>query len=103
MAREVQAKSIEGSILSNLATVFDSSGESEKAVGFHQQAISVQQLLKTKPEEGRSWNNLAMAFFNLGQTEKAIEAYEKALSIVREGDDKTAAAGILQNYGQRRS
>jgi CHAT domain-containing protein/Tfp pilus assembly protein PilF len=79
---------------------YSNAGQSEKAIGYYEQALEIEREIKDRGAEGRTLNNLGVAYaFGLGQREKAIGYYEQALVIRRELGDRLGEGRMLGNLG----
>jgi len=63
---------------------YDSLGEYEKAIAFHEQSLAVKREIGKRQGEATSLGNLGSAYDSLGEYEKAIVFREQSLAISRE-------------------
>ena len=63
-------------------------GEVERAIEYHEQALSIHREVKNRQGEGSTLGNLGSAYANLGEVERAIEYFEQALKISRDIQDR---------------
>jgi tetratricopeptide (TPR) repeat protein len=59
--------------LGNLGLAYDSLGQYERAIDFHQQSLAISREIKDRLGEGASLGNLGNAYLSLGQYERAID------------------------------
>jgi tetratricopeptide (TPR) repeat protein len=67
-----------------LGNSFDSLGQFEKAVEYHQKHFAIAKEVGDRAGQGRAYGNLGIAFKSLGQFEKAVEYHNKHLAIAKE-------------------
>jgi len=86
-------------LFEQLAQLYYSLGEVEKAIGYYEQALAIAREIGHKQGEGADLGNLGNAYRNLGEVEKAIGYYEQALAIAREIGHKQGEGADLGNLG----
>lgn len=71
-------------LLSNLALLYEETGNTDKAIPLHRQALEIKQRIYPPDDEqlGISYNFLGLAQKKNGQLEEARENYEQSLSIL---------------------
>ncbi len=73
-------------LLHNLAEIYRSMGEYDKALEFYQKSLVIwEEVLGIKhPDTARSYNNIGLVYDSIGEYDKALEFYQKALAIREE-------------------
>ena len=74
-------------------------GEVERAIEYHEQALSIHREVKNRQGEGNALGNLGGAYYRLGEVERAIEYHEQALKISREVKNRQGEGNALGNLG----
>jgi len=87
----------------NLATAYWHLGQIQRAIRFHEQALSAARQSHNRGNEVVWLGNLANCLADLGQTARAIECFEQVLAIHRELHDRMGECTILGNLGSRYS
>jgi len=90
----------EGTLLNNIARVYDALGQREKALTQYEQALAIMREVGDRSGEGTTLNNIAAVYSALGQKEKALEQYEQALAIMREVGDRSGEGTTLNNIAR---
>ena len=73
IAQAVGDKANEGRVYNNLGNAFQSLGDFNKAVEYHNLDLSIAKELGDKAEEGGAYGNLGNAFQSRGDFNKAVE------------------------------
>jgi tetratricopeptide (TPR) repeat protein len=84
-------------ILAELGTIHFFTGETRKAIDYHEQALAIAREIGDRRGEGADLGNLGNAYAALGETRKAIDYYEQALTIYREIGDRRGEGNALWN------
>ncbi len=79
--REIGARSGEMTSLSALGNDYDSLGQFQRAIDYHQQDLEIAREIGNRQWEGTSLGGLGQAYNSLGQYQKAIEYHQQALDI----------------------
>jgi tetratricopeptide (TPR) repeat protein len=74
-------------------------GQYEPALQTFQQALVLNQAMRSKAEEARTLHKIGSVYFRVGQYQKALEFYQQALPIRREIGDKAGQAHTFNNMG----
>jgi len=98
-ARELKNRQNEGGFSGNLGIAYSSLGQVDKAIEYHEQALTISRETGDRRNEGNWLGNLGIAYKNLGQVDKAIEYHEQALTISREIGDRRGEGSRLGNLG----
>jgi tetratricopeptide (TPR) repeat protein len=80
--------SLQTANLTNLGNAYYSLGQFERALGYYEQALSVDRETGDRRGEGVRLGNLGNAYHALGQVERAIKLYAEALVTAREIGDR---------------
>jgi len=90
-------------ILNDYAIMYDELGEYNKAIEFHNKALTIRldTLGDNHSSTATTYNNLGIAWSNKGDYDKAIEFYNKALTIYLDtlGDNHPSMANTYNNLG----
>ncbi|XGV86832.1 MAG: tetratricopeptide repeat protein [Limnothrix sp. BL-A-16] len=92
--RQGEAKS-----LGNLGLAYDSLGQVQRAIDFHEQHRAISREIGDRQGEAASLGNLGNAYRSLGQFQRAIDLHEQSLAIKREIGDRQGEAASLGNLG----
>ncbi len=89
--------------LNNLGVHWNRSGNSEKALEAHAEALSIRKaaLPEDHPSIGTSYNNLAIALDDLGRADEALELKQRALGVFEKayGPSSRQVGTTLNNLG----
>lgn len=85
-------------ILHNLASLYVSLGEPEKALAHYKRVLDLQQ--GDSRTTAITWTSLGTVLFNLGRREEAREDWERALDLSRRSGNAEAEAQVLHNLGR---
>ncbi|UNU22112.1 CHAT domain-containing protein [Microcoleus vaginatus PCC 9802] len=99
MSREIGNRQGEANSLGNLGNAFDSLGQFDRAIAFHEQSLEIKREIGDRQGEANSLGNLGSAYISLGQYQKAIAFHEQSLEISREIGDRQGEAASLGNLG----
>ena len=97
--RELKYRPLEGRVLSNLGSTYDTLGNYSKAIEYHEQALAIAREIKDRLGEGVALGNLGNAHRLLGNYERSIDYQEKHLAIAREIKDRNGEGSALGNLG----
>ncbi|WP_223211760.1 tetratricopeptide repeat protein [Microcystis aeruginosa] len=78
--------------LTSLGNAYNSLGEYQKAIEFHQQSLAIKRKIGDRGGEAKSYGNLGSVYGSLGEYQKAIEFYQQSLAIEREIGDQGGEA-----------
>lgn len=99
IAREIKDRQGEGSVLTNLGSVYLALGNYAKVIDYSQQSLAIAQEIRDRQNEGAALGNLGNAYFLLGSYAKAIEYYQQSLVIVNEIKNRQGEGAILSGLG----
>ena len=89
----------EGTLLNNLAWVYDALGDKRRALGTYEEALAIRREVGDRSGEGTTLNNIAAVYRALGDPRRALGTYEEALAISREVGDRSGEGTTLNNIG----
>ena len=96
---EVGDKAGEGRSYCNLGNAYDSLGDFERAIQYHERHLKIAKEVGDKAGEGKSYCNLGNAYHSLGDFERAIQYHERHLKIAKEVGDKAGEGKSYCNLG----
>ena len=97
---EVGDKAGEGRSYCNLGNAYDSLGDFERAIQYHERHLKIAKEVGDKAGEGKSYCNLGNAYHSLGDFERAIQYHERHLKIAKEVGDKAGEGKSYCNLGK---
>ena len=97
--REIGDRQDEGATLGNMGIAYDSLGDYEKAIVFHNQSLAIERELRNRLGEAQSLGNLGNVYDSLGKYEKAIVFHNQSLAISRRLGYRLVEAQSLGNLG----
>ncbi len=83
-----------------LGRAYHELGQVERAIEFHEKALTIDHEIGDHQGEERDLGNLGLVYHDLGQVEQAIEFYKQALAIDREIGDRRGEETNLGNLGR---
>ena len=89
----------EADSLGNLGSAYLNLGDTQRAIGYHEQSLAINREIGDRRGEATSLGNLGNVYSNLGDSPRAIEYYERQLVIVREIGDRRGEALGSWNLG----
>ena len=92
-------QSLQATSLNNIATVYSELGETQKALDYYKQALTLLKTINDKIGQSRTLNNIGLVYSNLGENQKAIDCYNQALALLQMLGDKVGEANTLNNIG----
>jgi tetratricopeptide (TPR) repeat protein len=88
----------EASCYTNIGSAFNELAQYQKALEYHEKALSVLKDKRNK-DEAKYCRNVGITYSTLGQFQKALEYHEKALSVLVDDRDSQDAASCYTNIG----
>ncbi|MGK7883632.1 MAG: tetratricopeptide repeat protein [Crocosphaera sp.] len=88
-----------GASLTDLGVAYDSLGEYQTAIDYHQQSLTISREIGYRQGEGSSLGNLGVAYDSLGEYQTAIDYHQQYLTISREIGDRQGEAKSLGGLG----
>ena len=98
-AKEIGDRAGEGRAYGNLGNAYQSLGDYQKAIEYHEKRLKIAKEIGDRAGEGRAYGNLGNAYDPLGDYQKAIEYHEKRLKIAKEIGDRAGEGGAYGNLG----
>jgi tetratricopeptide (TPR) repeat protein len=78
LARDLGDKSMQASVLDNIAGIYNNKGELDKALGFYEESLRLE---TDEKEKAITYNNIANIYDKKGNYQKAVEYLQKAIEI----------------------
>ncbi|WP_334951909.1 tetratricopeptide repeat protein [Nostoc sp.] len=85
--------------LTSLGNAYNSLGQYQRAIEFHQQSLEISREIGDRNGEGNSLNNLGSAYCSLGQYQQTIKFLQQSLEIFREIGDRNGEGKSLISLG----
>ncbi len=85
--------------LHNMAHVYDTTGQSERALALYKQVLPIAREVGDRAGEAMTLNNMGAVYYGTGQLQRALALYEQALPITRAVGDRRGEARVLSNMG----
>jgi len=85
--------------LTYLGNTYDRLGDYPRAMGYHEQALTIARQMGDRRGEGNALGNLGNAYHRLGDHPKAMGYHEQALTISRQIGDRQGEGATLGNLG----
>jgi len=96
LAIDLGNKSMQASVLNNIAGILIYKGELDKALGYYEESLR----LKTdEKEKATTYNNIALIYDKKGDYQKAVEYFQKAIEIGERYGDYHGASQWRLNLG----
>ena len=89
----------EGKAYGNLGNAYDSLGDFQKAIEYHERHLKISKEVGNRAGEGKAYCNLGNAHYRLGDFQKAIEYHERHLKISKEVGDRAGEGKAYGNLG----
>jgi len=89
----------EATTLNNIGYIYESFGESQKALSFFDRALPLARKAEDRGGEATTLNNIGLIYFSLGENQKAFDYFNRALALVRNIGSRRAEATTLNNIG----
>jgi CHAT domain-containing protein/Tfp pilus assembly protein PilF len=85
--------------LHRIGTIYDSLGESQKALDYHNQALPLRRAAGDGAGEAATLNGIGNVYSHIGENQKAVDSYSQALTLRRALGDRGGEAATLGNIG----
>ena len=85
------------SCFGNLGNAYQSLGEYERAIAFHQQHLDIAREIGDRRGQANSLGNLGNAYHSLGEYKRAISFHQQSLEITRDIGDRRGIANSLMS------
>jgi tetratricopeptide (TPR) repeat protein len=95
-AKELNNIDMQASILNNIANVYNSKGELDKALSYLEESLSLQ---TNENEKAATYNNIANIYSGKGDYQKAIQYFQKAIEIAEKYGDYRGVSSVKLNLG----
>ena len=99
IAKEIDYRGGEGGAYGSLGVVYFSLGDTQKAIGYHEEYLNIAIEIGDRGGEGGANGNLGSAYQSVGDYRKALEHYEKFLKIALGIGDQAGEGRAYQNIG----
>lgn len=96
---EEQRKNSKAILLTHKGAIYNETGEREKALKCHKEALKIRLEMGNKKDAATSYNNLGVIYGEEGDLNLALENFLKALEISREIGNIKSTAYYLNNIG----
>ena len=94
-ATQIGDRRSQASHLGNLGLAYADMGEPQRAIAYHQQALSLSGRLRDRQAEGAQWTRLGDTYQKLDEPEQAIKCHQSALDIHQGMGDRRAEGANL--------
>ena len=85
----------EGKAYCNLGNAYNSLGDFQKAIEYHERHLKISKKVGDRAGEGIAYGNLGNAYHSLGDFQQAIEYHERHLKISKEVGDRAGNSHII--------
>ena len=92
-----QDQSLELKARSNIAEVYNATGQPQEALQLYEQVLLIMQEKGDQAGEAAILTNMAVVYRMMGKPQEALKLYEQALPIMREAGDRAGEATTLTN------
>jgi tetratricopeptide (TPR) repeat protein len=96
LARDLGAKSMQATVLNNIAMIYDYKGELDKALSYYEESLRLE---TDEKERATTYNNIANIYYKKGDYQKAVEYYQKAIEIGERYGDYHGVSQLKLNLG----
>ena len=96
LARDLGNKSMQASVLNNIANIYEKKDQLDKALGFYEESLRLQ---TNEKEKASTYNNIAIIYGKKGNYQKAVEYFQKAIEIGERYGDYHGASISKLNLG----
>jgi len=98
-AQRLKRKDVQAVFLDSLGSNYRALGETQRAIGLHEQALQICRDTGDRHGEGAVLGNLGRDYAALGDQHRAIDYYEECLTIVRKSRSKDQEGRALTHLG----
>ena len=99
IAQELGHRTDEGSAYGNLDNAYQSLGDFQQAIQYHQKQLQIAKDVGDRAREGAAYGNLGNAYQSLGDFQQAIQYHRKHLQIAKDLGDRAGEGGAYGNLG----
>jgi len=96
LARDLGDKSMQASVLNNMANIYKKKDELDKALSYYEESLRLE---TDEKEKATTYNNIAIIYDEKGDCQKAVEYFQKAIEISERYGDYHEASIIKVNLG----
>jgi len=97
LAQDLQDRSMQATLISNIAGIYQNKGELDKALGYYEESL---RLKTNEKEKATIYNNIALIYNEKGNYQKAVEYLKKAIEISERYGDYHGASQTKLNLGE---
>jgi tetratricopeptide (TPR) repeat protein len=97
LMREVGDRAGEATTLNNIAEVYRTTGQPQRALELFEQVLPLMREVGNRAGEATTLNNMALVYRATGQSQRALELYEQVLPITHEVEYRAGEAATLAN------
>jgi CHAT domain-containing protein/tetratricopeptide (TPR) repeat protein len=97
--RATDDRASEAGALNNIGGLNFILGETQKAIDYYNQAVTIKLEVGDRLAAGRTLSNIGSIHTRMGEVQKALDAFDQSLSLIRAVGDSRTEAGILNNIG----
>jgi len=84
LAKDLGDTDVQASLLNNIAIIYNRKGESDKALSYYEESLS---LTINEKEKAATYNNIAVIYYQKGNYQNAIEYFQKTIEIAEKYKD----------------
>ena len=99
IAKQIGNRAGEGASYGNLGIAYDSLGDYQRAIEYHEKRLKFAKEIGDRAGEGAAYGNLGNAYNSLSEYQKAIEYHEKFLKIAKETGNMAGEGTAYGNLG----
>ena len=96
LARDLGDKSMQASVLNNMANIYKKKDELDKALSYYEESLRLE---TDEKEKATTYNNIAIIYDEKGDCQKAVEYFQKAIEIGERYGDYHGASQTKLNLG----
>lgn len=96
LAQDLKNKSMEATVLNNLASVYDKQGNKNRALEYYDKSLSLE---ANEASRGITYNNIALIYSDRGDYTQAVEYFQKSIEIANRAGAYHEAAKTTLNLG----
>ncbi len=97
LTRDLGDKSVQASVLYNIALIYDDKGELDKALGCYEESLRLE---TDEKEKATTYNNIAVIYDKKGDYQEAVEYFQKAVEISERYEDYHRVSQTKLNLGE---
>lgn len=97
--REINNKKGQTAVLTNIASLYKTSGDVEKALEYNKEALKVEEEINDIETMAKTLNNIALIYSNQGNTALALDYLFRSLTLREKIKDTVGTANVYLNLG----